>query len=316
MRRFAQKRPVLAFYLLALLIVCAVMAFSITMFILRPETAAALGTLGQDIMAGPWYINIITIAEEVAKQPVLTGIFIFAAAPSISALVIAGLGGGGGLKRLLARFNPFGPERSKADALMLYAGLLGVYALGFAVYDFVAGPGVDPFDRLRATGGGLVWGVVFGALLGLFLDEGGSLEELGWRGFAGPVLQDSMRSAWLAAVLLGVMHWAWHLPRELVAVLGPFDAGLFLVNQTVFLILCIALSICAMYGVNRSGGSLWPAIFIHGGTNVWSKAMSDAAAPSFGVLDLRSLLVIFAALVITVFAGRRLGRANPPLRPA
>lgn len=302
----------LAFYLLALLIVCAVMAFSITMFIVRPATVAALGGLGQTIMDGPWYINIITIAAEVAKQPVLTGIFIFAAAPSISALIIAGLGGGGGLKRLLARFNPFGPERSKADALLLYAGLIGVYALGFGVYDFVAGPGVDPFDRLRAIGGG----AVFGALIGLFLDEGGSLEELGWRGFAGPVLQDGMRSAWAAAVLLGVMHWAWHLPRELVAVLGPFDPAMWAINQTVFLILCIALSICAMYGVNRSGGSLWPAIFIHGGTNVWSKAVGEAAAPSFDILDLRSLLVISAALIITIFAGRRLGRANPPLRPA
>lgn len=306
----------LAFYLLALLIVCGVMAFSITMFILQPETAAALGALGQAIMDGPWYINIVTIAQQVAIQPVLTGIFVFAAAPTIAALAIAGLGAGGGLQRLLARFNPVGPERSRADALRLYAGLLIVYALGFALYDFVAGPGVDPFDRLRATGGGVVWGVIFGALIGLVLDEGGTLEELGWRGFAGPLLQDRMRSAWLAAVLLGVMHWAWHLPRELVAVLGPFDPATFLVNQTVFLILCIALSICAMYAVNRSGGSLWPAIFVHGGTNVWSKAVGEAAAPSFGVLDLRSLLVIIAALLITALAGRRLGRANPPLRPA
>ena len=312
MRNFAQRRPVLAFYLLALLIVCGVMAYSITMFIVRPDTAGALGTLAKNIMDGPWYINIITIAVEVAKQPVLFGIFIFAAAPAISALIIAALGGDGGLKRLLARFNPFGPERSKRDALMLYAALFGLYALGFAVYDFVAGPGVDPYDRLRAIGGG----ALFGALIGLFLDEGGSLEELGWRGFAGPVLQDGMRSAWLAAVMLGVMHWAWHLPRELPAFLGPFDPGTWLANQTVFLILCIALSICAMYAVNRSGGSLWPAIFIHGGTNVWSKAVGDAAAPTAGLLDLRSLLVILIALAISLCAGRRLGRANPPLRPA
>ncbi|MEY2882488.1 MAG: hypothetical protein RL490_212 [Pseudomonadota bacterium] len=312
MRNFAQRRPVLAYYLLALLIVCAVMAYSVIMFIMRPETAAALGTLAQNIMDGPWYINLITIAAEVAKQPVLFGIFIFAAAPAISALVIASLGGGGGLKRLLARFNPFGPERSKTEALLLYAALFGLYALGFAVYDFVAGPGVDPFDRLRAMGGG----AVFGAAIGLFLDEGGSLEELGWRGFAGPVLQDGMKSAWLAAVVLGVMHWAWHLPRELPTFLGPFDPGVWVANQTVFLVLCIALSICAMYAVNRSGGSLWPAIFIHGGSNVWSKAVGDAAAPTLGLVDLRTLLVVTIALIISVFAGRRLGRANPPLRPA
>lgn len=312
MRNFAQHRPVLAFYLLALLIVCAVMAYSMTMFILRPETAAALGALAQNIMDGPWYINIVTIAVEVDKQPVLYGIFVFAAAPSISALVIASLGGGGGLKRLLARLNPLGPERSTTDALLLYAALLGLYAAGFAVYDFVAGPGVDPFDRLRAIGGG----AVFGAVVGLFLDEGGSLEELGWRGFAGPLLQDGMKSAWLAAVLLGIMHWAWHLPREIPAFLGPFDPGVWAANQTVFLILCIALSICTVYAVNRSGGSLWPAIFIHGGTNVWSKAVGDAAAPTLGLIDLRTLLVVTIALIISVFAGRRLGRANPPLHPA
>ncbi len=306
MRGFAQRRPLLAYYLLALAIASAVMVYSITMFIIRPETANGLAVLGDNIMAGPWYINIVTIAVEVGKQPVLFGIFIFAAAPSIAALVVAGLGGGGGLSRLLGRLKPFGPARPVSQALWLYAALLGVYALGFAVYDFVAGPGVDPYDRLRAVGG---W-AVFGAVLGLFLDEGGSLEELGWRGFAGPLLQDRYRPL-LGAVILGVLHWGWHLPREAPALLGGAPLGNWAVGQAVFLILCIALAIVAMYACNRAGGSVWPGIFVHGGSNVWSKAVGDAAAPSFGILDLRTLLIIVIAIIITASAGRRLGRSGP-----
>ena len=253
------------------------------------------------------HLHIGTIGAEALRNPLLLGIFVFAAAPSIAALVAAAAGGGGGIARLLARLKPVGPDGRLAPALLLYAALLAVYAAGFAVYDFVAGPGVAIGGNLRLLGGSLI----IGALLALFLDEGGSLEELGWRGFAWPLLL-ARHVPLIAAVLLGVLHWAWHLPREVLSIMGGVALAGWALNQAVFLLLCIALAVVAGFAVNRTGGSVWPAVFVHGGSNVWSKALGMHAAPTAGVLDLRTLLLVLLALLIAAIAGRSLGRLKPP----
>ncbi len=304
---FVLRRPVLAHFLLSFLIASLVVAWSIARFIADPASAAAMGTMVANIMAGDWYINIVTIGRETLRDPSLAGIFVFAAAPAIAALILAGLGAGGGLRRLLGRLNPVGPDRSRADALKLYAGLLAVYALGFAAYEFVAGPGVDAGARLRGAGVGLT----FGALLALFLDEGGTLEELGWRGFAWPLLQQAMRTPLAAALLIGVIHWAWHLPREVPTLMSGMPLATWIVGQSVFLYLCVLLAIVAGYCVNRAGGSVWPAVFVHGGTNAWAKGMGDHVAATANLIDLRTLLLTLIALTILLVAGRQLGRAAP-----
>lgn len=307
MKRFAQARPLLAFYLLALGIASAVMVWTVFLYVTDPASAAALPALVAAVDASGQHMHIGTIFAEAVKNPLLFGIFVFAAAPSIAALIVAGLGGGGGLRLLLARLKPVGPEGQLRPAITLYLGLLAIYAAGFLVYDFVAGPGVSIGSNLRLLGGSLV----AGALIALFLDEGGTLEELGWRGFAWPILQ-SRHAPLLAAVLLGVLHWAWHLPREVLSIMGGIALPLWALYQTVFLILCIALAIVCGFAVNRAGGSVWPAIFVHGGTNVWSKALGVHAAPTAGVLDLRTLLVVLLAILIAALAGRQLGRLSPP----
>ena len=306
MKRFAQTRPLLAFYLLALGIASAVMAWTVFLYITNPASAGALPALVAAVEASGQHMHIGTIAAEAARNPLLFGIFVFAAAPSIAALLVAALGGGGGLRLLLARLKPIGPEGRLRPALTLYLGLLAVYAAGFLVYDFVAGPGVSIGSNLRLLGGSLV----VGALIALFLDEGGTLEELGWRGFAWPLLQPR-HTPLFAALLLGFLHWAWHLPREVLSIMGGIALPLWVLYQAIFLILCIALAVVAGFAVNRTGGSIWPAIFVHGGTNVWSKALGVHAAPTAGVLDLRTLLLVLIALVIAAVAGRQLGRLPP-----
>lgn len=306
MRTFMMRRPVLAHFLLSMLIASLVMVWSIARAIIDPASAAALATMVTNIYAGAWYVNMATIAVESARDPSLLAIFVFAAAPTIAALLLAGLGGGGGLAALLARLNPFGPERSRGDAIKLYVALLIIYAIGFLAYDFVAGPGVDAGRRLSGAGLGLA----AGALLGLFIDEGGTLEEIGWRGFAFPLLQNAMRSPLVAAFLLGVLHWAWHLPREAPTLMSGAPLAAWATGQAVFLYLCIMLSIVACYAVNRAGGSVWPAIFVHGGSNVWAKGMGDHVGATFDLIDLRTLLLTVIAVAILVFAGRNLGRAT------
>jgi membrane protease YdiL (CAAX protease family) len=305
-KAFARARPLLAFYLLALGLASAVIAFTVFKYVTDPASAGAIPALVAAVDASGQHMHIGTIGAEALKNPMLLGIFVFAAAPTIAALVVAALGGGGGLRLLLSRLKPVGPEGRLGPALVVYAGLLAVYAAGFLVYDFVAGPGVSIGENLRVLGGSLV----VGALVALFLDEGGTLEELGWRGFAWPLLMQR-HAPLLAALLLGILHWAWHLPREVLSIMGGIALPLWALYQLVFLVLCIALAVVCGFAVNRAGGSVWPAVFVHGGTNVWSKALGVHAAPTAGVLDLRTLLLVLIAIAIALIAGRNLGRLTP-----
>ncbi|KPF74111.1 MULTISPECIES: CPBP family intramembrane glutamic endopeptidase [Blastomonas] len=313
MNRFSHRRPVLAFYLLALLIASLVMVWTVYRFTTDPASAGMLGEMVTGIYASGQYINIASMLPHALARPDLLGVFIFAAAPSISAVIVAARGGGGGLKVLAGRLRPVGANTTRRRAIAVYCGMLAVYAAGFAAYDFVAGPGTTITDRLAMFGGS----VLLGAAVGLLMDEGGTLEELGWRGFAWPLLQAAMKHPLRAAMLLGTLHWAWHLPREVLTLLGGVDPGSFLLTQGVFWALCLALAVVAGYCVNLAGGSVWPAVLVHGGTNLWSKALSDHVAPSFGLIDLRTLILFMLALVIALCAGRQLGRlpGNPAREP-
>ena len=304
MNRFSHRRPVLAFYLLALLIASLVMVWTVYRFTTDPASAGMLGEMVTGIYASGQYINIASMLPHALARPDLLGVFIFAAAPSIAAMIVAARGGGGGLKVLAGRLRPVGASTTRRRAISVYCGMLAVYAAGFAAYDFVAGPGTTITDRLAMFGGS----VLLGAAVGLLMDEGGTLEELGWRGFAWPLLQAAMKHPLRAALLLGTLHWAWHLPREVLTLLGGVDPGTFLVTQGAFWALCLALAIVAGYCVNLAGGSVWPAVLVHGGTNLWSKALSDHVAPSFGLLDLRTLILFVLAIIIALAAGRQLGR--------
>jgi len=313
MNRFSHRRPVLAFYLLALLIASLVMIWTVYRFTTDPASAGMLGEMVTGIYASGQYINIASMLPHALARPDLLGVFIFAAAPSISAVIVAARGGGGGLKVLAGRLRPVGANTTRRRAIAVYCGMLAVYAAGFAAYDFVAGPGTTITGRLAMFGGS----VLLGAAVGLLMDEGGTLEELGWRGFAWPLLQAAMKHPLRAAMLLGTLHWAWHLPREVLTLLGGVDPGSFLLTQGVFWALCLALAVVAGYCVNLAGGSVWPAVLVHGGTNLWSKALSDHVAPSFGLIDLRTLILFMLALVIALAAGRQLGRlpGNPAREP-
>ncbi len=303
MLAFVRTRPVLSYYVLAFAIASAVVAFAVWRATQDPATVSAIGQMVSAIYRGHGYINVLSIGAAALRTPILLTIFAYALAPTIAALVVASLGAGGGLKRLLRRLNPIGPEGNVRGAVVLYIGLLAFYALGLFAYSVAAGPGADPYWRLKSVGGA----VLVGAVVGLFLDEGGSLEELGWRGFAWPNLQGSMRSPVAAVLLLGVLHWGWHLPREVFTFLGGAPIGGWIEGQAVFLLLCLCLAVVAVFCVNKSGGSVWPAVFVHGGSNVWSKATQDVSS-DFGFLDPRLVIFVVAAALILIFARKELGR--------
>lgn len=303
-----RRRPLASHYVLAWAIALAAIGISLVLMVVYPPASQALPRLIKDSEKSAGYINIVFVAGEALRDPTLWIIFLYASAPSVAALIVAGAGGGGGLRRLLSRLKPVGPEGTTGRSAALYLGVITAYLLGFWIFTLYGGPGV--LNRLRWLGGSLAAGLA----VGLFIDEGGSLEELGWRGFEWPLLQAAFRRPLVAALILGLLHWAWHLPREIPTILGGGPLATWAVGQATFLLLCLALSIVAVFCVNRTGGSVWPAIFVHGGSNAWAKAAGEMVKPIYG-FDLRSLLLIAASILIVVFAGKRLGRARE-LTPA
>jgi hypothetical protein len=84
----------------------------------------------------------------------------------------------------------------------------------------------------------------------------GPVEEIGWRGFALPLLQRRMSPLW-AGLVLGIIWGIWHLPAFLLSG-TPQSAWSF----TDFFIGTVALSLIATALFNASRGSiLLPALF-------------------------------------------------------
>ena len=188
---------------------------------------------------------------------------------------------------------------------VMFGAYFAYTGLFLAITAFWGKPG-EITQSLRILGDGFV-PIVITILIGVFIDEGGTLEELGWRGFVLPILIDRLRNPLRASILLGFLWWAWHLPREIPVVLGGGLGSIFIENQVIFLVLCLSLSVVITLFYNKTGGSVWPAILIHGGTNVVSKSISGPVNRLLE-FDLRTLILFLIAVFIIIWAGPNLGR--------
>ncbi len=107
-------------------------------------------------------------------------------------------------------------------------------------------------------------------------------EELGWRGFALPRLQQRYGPV-LGTIILGTLHGLWHLPVFFTGLLGPF----ILTSYVGFLIVAIATTFFYTWVFNHTKGSVLLATLTHG--------FGDAS-------DSLLVLLIPAQLVVTGWA--------------
>jgi membrane protease YdiL (CAAX protease family) len=141
-----------------------------------------------------------------------------------------------------------------------YAAAIGVpviVALGSgAVLQLVGGP-VDfasfAFDPMTLG---------IGILLGTTI--GGGQEELGWRGFAQPELQEQYGGL-RAAVIIGVLWGGWHLPLFFDPTAIHYQWPLS--SQLAYFVGIIAFSILLAWVYNGSRGSILLAMLMHGTEN-------------------------------------------------
>ncbi len=131
------------------------------------------------------------------------------------------------------------------------AALLVPLALGFS-YLFATGVPLSIASMSPAA--------VLGLSLGAALVTGPLAEEFGWRGYLQPLLLRRLAPFW-AAVVVGLIWWAWHyaLYRDSVFA-APAPALRFLAYLETW-------SILAVFLVTHAGGSVWPAVALHWAAN-------------------------------------------------
>jgi hypothetical protein len=218
----------------------------------------------------------------------------FAMAPTAAAVVAAAAGAPSDLGTAI---RPWSGDVAR-QAITTYLVLAAVFVVGCGWFLRVA--------RAQAAAGSIETpallrdrspGDVAARLgVGAFVDEGGTLEELGWRGFLLPlVLLELDRGP--ATIAVALMWWAWHLPREVPGWSRLPSRRQWASNQAVFIGTCLGLSVLCTEAFLRTGGSFWPALLIHGGTNVWSKALGAGTYSRYRT-DVRSVIVGVLAVVV------------------
>lgn len=127
---------------------------------------------------------------------------------------------------------------------------------------------------------------------GLVLLLGGPLgEELGWRGYALPVLQE--RYSWrVASLVLGMVWGAWHLPLFYMAdtAQSHIPVGLFMVST-------VALSVLFAWLFNHTERSVLPALVLHTAVNAWGWVIPVMVMPDGSNLRPYGLAVGLLAVI-------------------
>ena len=221
--------------------------------------------------------------------------------PLLAALVMwAVVAGGGGVKALLMRLVQWRMSlRWYAFALI---AIPLVYTTSIALVPGAAATFTAP------SIGALALYPVFYLVLGTI---GGPLtEEPGWRGFALPRLQQTWGPL-AAALVVGVLWSAWHLPNYFRPDWAAFNGGLSISGIAVFTLAAISLSVIIAWAFNCTGGSLLIAILIHASVN-FSQGMTGDLFPAARHNEVAPVLAFtLLALVIVVSTKGRLGA---PLR--
>ena len=199
-------------------------------------------------------------------------------APAISAFVVVAAAGGGRALRAYARrllhWNVH-PGWYAAVLLGIPASLLAARGIAAAL-----GTDLPPWPAAP-------WPELLGSALLLLVLDPGPVEEIGWRGFALPLLQRHM-SALAASLLLGLVWGVWHLPAFLMEGSPQSDYAFW-----IFVLGSMILSVVMTAVYNGTRGSIPLAFLFHYANNdPLGIGKSEVALPWIAIVTAVALLLV------------------------
>lgn len=233
-------------------------------------------------------------------------------APTVAAIMMTGiLEGKPGVKKLLAKLLIWRVGVRWWLAAFLLAPVATFAAIGIYV---LLGGTVGRFDPSQ-------WYVVLlGPVFALPFFVG---EEMGWRGYALPRLQQKYTALW-SSVIVGALWALWHAPAYWASegtVISGKPVTLFAVGW--YIIFLIGISIQMTWVYNNSKGSLLLMVLFHGmftGPNVFPLFPDISSNALDQIIKLAPIPVwIMAILIIARYGAARLSRQpvnqEPGVRP-
>jgi hypothetical protein len=264
----------------------------------------------------PWTSNLWDVVRLCFAEPGLWLLLVGSAVPSLAALVVLAAARDSGQWRAFARrFRPLARSdeplrRALGSYALLVVSVVLCLLAAFALREWLS-PGEYAQTPVRVS-----WSLLSALVLAALLDQGAVLEEAGWRGYATPLLQNGLLDPLRAALLVGVLWGLWHVPRDVVTGLverfGLLQYALLYLPS--FTLGTVSVSIVAAYFMNRLGGSLIPAIMVHGLTNdavgfAGMATIERALTPDHQLT--KALPFLALSIGIVLLAGRELGRPRP-----
>jgi len=225
------------------------------------------------------------------------GIEVTAYAPTLAALLVAGLmPRGGGIRRLLRpvlrwRLGP-------GWYVLALVGPSVLFVVGDLVRVLLNAP--LPAEWLALPGPAAI-AFLIGALI-----AGSFGEEVGWRGLGQPQLQLPY-GAFKAAVLVGVVWSVWHL----WPVIAPGGLGTTTLSDALLtFVRLIATSVIYAWLYNSTRGSLLIVMLAHAGHNLAANFVPIAGVGNHADPITAALYVVAAALVLAMAGPRWLSRIH------
>lgn len=308
-RAAVRRRPVLWFWLVAVAIEIAI----VPLFLLSGAQSGldrALTSSGIDFNT-----DLVTAARLVLAEPqALLGVLLAlgqVAAPDIAVLAVGTIMGGGTLTAVRRRLRFWSPAVGARRGLRLWAAMIALLcALNLATAGLNALTARD--KGFEWTVQPLLWPLLIGLVVAMFLDGGAVFEENGWRGFALPLLQRRYGPL-VGSLVLGVIWGLWHLPVKFD--LFGYGAVGALTLMAVIVAKLTALSVVMTYFVNRAGGATILAIAMHGLSNDSVRLGGVLTEDSFGayLLSEVNLLLPLTIAAIALVIGTRGRLGSDPL---
>jgi membrane protease YdiL (CAAX protease family) len=198
-------------------------------------------------------------------------------APTLAALTVAALQGRAALGDLFARLL-----RWRIGLAWYVLPVLGIALISIAARLAAGAPiALQPLGQWPAVAGA--------AALALFVDPGPLGEELGWRGFALPRLQERWNGL-TSALVLGTVWAVWHLPAFLIPGLPQHEMSFW-----AFLVSVASASVLMTFVVNKANGSVLPAILMHWADNQFADLHPAVAPYTTGAFALAAIVMILVA---------------------